>query len=144
MRHAIEALGVLGAAGGPYEAEASALATRAAEDGGDAACAWEPAAKGGGDGVVKVEGGRITVVDLAVHEPAGSGGSSRRAVAAGDSSTASAKNETVTALLECLGTIQKQQGDGLSAGSMSSQDVAYRETKLTMLLQPLFSNGKDA
>ena len=99
-------------------------------------------AKGGGDGVVKVEGGRITVVDLAVHEPAGSGGSSRRAVAAGDSSTASAKNETVTALLECLGTIQKQQGDGLSTGSMSSQDVAYRETKLTMLLQPLFSNGK--
>lgn len=103
-------------------------------------------AKGGGDGVVKVEGGRITVVDLAVHEPAGSGGSSRRAVAAGGSSSsssaASAKNETVTALLECLGTIQKQQGDGLSTGSMSSQDVAYRETKLTMLLQPLFSNGK--
>lgn len=99
----------------------------------------------GGDGVVKAEGGRITVVDMAVHEPAGSSSSSRRAVAAaggGDSSNGSAKNETVTALLECLGAIQKQQEDESAGKTMSSQDIAYRETKLTMLLQPLFSNGK--
>ena len=99
---------------------------------------------GGGDGVVKVEGGRITVVDMAVHEPAGSSSSSRRAVAAssGSGSDGTAKNETVTALLESLGAIQKQQEDGAADKTMSSQDVAYRETKLTMLLQPLFSNGK--
>ena len=99
---------------------------------------------GGGDGVVKVEGGRITVVDMAVHEPAGSSSSSRRAVAAtsGSGSNGTAKNETVTALLECLGAIQKQQEGGAAGKTMSSEDVAYRETKLTMLLQPLFSNGK--
>jgi hypothetical protein len=102
----------------------------------------------GGDGVVKMEGGRITVVDMAVHEPAGSSSSSRRAVAAGGAGAGvgagSAKNETVTALLECLGAIQhqQQQEEGSSGNTVSSQDIAYRETKLTMLLQPLFSNGK--
>jgi len=104
---------------------------------------------------IEKEGGKVTIIDLAVNEPQGSG-SSRKG---GEISTSSAKNETVAAVLECLNSIKKYSGrngsinnanpTGSSSGKKkkkkkdtSSDEISYRENKLTMLMQPLFSNGK--
>ena len=105
-----------------------------------------------GEDEIKKEGGKVTIIDLAVNEPRGSG-SSRKG---GESSITPAKNETVTAVLECLGSIKKYSGRNKSSSNAntsisssskkkkdtSSDEISYRENKLTMLMQPLFSNGK--